>query len=196
MIRNASLRLDWGGGRRRFPADARRGVCSYHTAPTPHPLFVNSRFTQSPLCLRLTAPTSPQSSRGEAWFWGACGSDISFMPVSVPIESGRSVVMMGFAPLSPPAAPTSPLCPYGCQSSRGEAWFWGRLRLRHLLYARIGAHRVGERRIFDVQRSSPKPTRHRRVGVSIGEVGVGAFQPTLGGASAATTQLQHPILFL
>ena len=46
------------------------------------------------------------------------------------------------------------------------------------------------------QRSSPKPTRHWRVGVSIGEVGVGAFQPTLGGASPATNQLQHHVFFL
>ena len=41
------------------------------------------------------------------------------------------------------------------------------------------------------QSSSPKPTRHRRVGVSIGEVAVGAVQPTVGGASPAASLLQH-----
>ena len=40
-------------------------------------------------------------------------------------------------------------------------------------------------------RSSPKPTRHRRVGVSIGEVGVGAVQPTVGGASPAISSHRH-----
>ena len=48
---------------------------------------------------------------------------------------------------------------------------------------------TGEQHCPAPPRSSPKPTRHRRVGVSIGEVGVGAVQPTVGGASTAIKQI-------